>query len=81
MAGVIVFLAWLWISNLTILLGLEFDAETARQQAIAGGHPPEAEPYTQPRDTRKWSDGDRRHPDKLTAWPWCKPFTWGTGTI
>jgi membrane protein len=60
MAGVIVFLIWLWISNLAILLGLEFDAETARQRAIAGGHPPEAEPYTEPRDTAKWDEQDRR---------------------
>ena len=30
LAGVIVFLVWLWISNIAILLGLEFDAETAR---------------------------------------------------
>ncbi|MFD8418855.1 YihY/virulence factor BrkB family protein [Streptomyces sp. NPDC059466] len=60
MAGVIVFLVWLWISNLAILLGLEFDAETIRQRAIAGGHPPEAEPYTQPRDTRTWDEEDRR---------------------
>ncbi|MEU7342034.1 YihY/virulence factor BrkB family protein [Streptomyces sp. NPDC007074] len=60
MAGVIVFLVWLWISNLAILLGLEFDAETIRQRAIAGGHPPEAEPYTQPRDTRTWNEKDRR---------------------
>ncbi|MFF7049686.1 YihY/virulence factor BrkB family protein [Streptomyces griseorubiginosus] len=60
MAGVIVFLLWLWITNLAILLGLEFDAETARQRAIAGGHPAEAEPYTQPRDTRKWTEEDRR---------------------
>ncbi|MGW2234015.1 YihY/virulence factor BrkB family protein [Streptomyces sp. NPDC001759] len=60
MAGVIVFLVWLWITNLAILLGLEFDAETARQRAIAGGHPPQAEPYTQPRDTRKWDEQDRR---------------------
>ena len=36
MAGVIVFLVWLWISNLAILLGLEFDAETVRQRAVAG---------------------------------------------
>ncbi|MGJ5763300.1 YihY/virulence factor BrkB family protein [Streptomyces galbus] len=63
MAGVIVFLVWLWISNLAILLGLEFDAEAARQRAIAGGHPPEAEPYTQPRDTRKWDEEDRRRMD------------------
>ncbi|MFD5949899.1 YihY/virulence factor BrkB family protein [Streptomyces collinus] len=60
MAGVIVFLVWLWITNLAILLGLEFDAETVRQRAIAGGHPPEEEPYTQPRDTRAWDDEDRR---------------------
>ncbi|MFB8771323.1 YihY/virulence factor BrkB family protein [Streptomyces broussonetiae] len=60
MAGVIIFLVWLWITNLAILLGLEFDAETARQRAVAGGHPPEAEPYTQPRDTAKWDEEDRR---------------------
>ncbi|MFJ9542222.1 YihY/virulence factor BrkB family protein [Streptomyces sp. NPDC101225] len=60
MAGVIVFLVWLWISNLAILLGLEFDAETVRQRAIAGGMPPEAEPYTRPRDTRTWDERDVR---------------------
>jgi membrane protein len=64
MAGVIVFLIWLWITNLAILLGLEFDAETVRQRAVAGGHPPEAEPYTQPRDTRKWDEEDRRRLDE-----------------
>ncbi|MFG2356304.1 YihY/virulence factor BrkB family protein [Streptomyces sp. NPDC048521] len=64
MAGVIVFLVWLWISNLAILLGLEFDAETVRQRAIAGGHPPRAEPYTQPRDTRKWDEEDVRRLDE-----------------
>ncbi|MCL6737173.1 YihY/virulence factor BrkB family protein [Streptomyces neyagawaensis] len=60
LAGVIVFLVWLWITNLAILLGLEFDAELARQRAVAGGHPVEEEPYVQPRDTRKWTDEDRR---------------------
>ncbi|MFD3498141.1 YihY/virulence factor BrkB family protein [Streptomyces sp. NPDC058676] len=59
-AGVIIFLVWLWITNLAILLGLEFDAELARQRAVAGGHPAEDEPYVQPRDTRKWDDEDRR---------------------
>lgn len=60
MAGVIVFLVWLWISNLAILLGLEFDAETARQRAVAGGLPPDEEPYAEPRDTRTWDEQDRR---------------------
>ncbi|MFJ4634001.1 YihY/virulence factor BrkB family protein [Streptomyces sp. NPDC088847] len=64
MAGVVVFLIWLWISNLAILLGLEFDAEAVRQRAVAGGHPPQEEPYVQPRDTRKWDDDDLRRMDK-----------------
>ncbi|MFK4099658.1 YihY/virulence factor BrkB family protein [Streptomyces sp. NPDC019531] len=59
-AGVIIFLVWLWITNLAILLGLEFDAELARQRAVAGGHPAEEQPYVQPRDTRKWDEEDRR---------------------
>ncbi|MEV6550037.1 YihY/virulence factor BrkB family protein [Streptomyces sp. NPDC051597] len=63
MAGVIVFLIWLWISNLAILLGLEFDAEIVRQRAIAGGLPPHQEPYTEPRDTRKWDEEDLRRLD------------------
>ncbi|MFG3156086.1 YihY/virulence factor BrkB family protein [Streptomyces sp. NPDC048219] len=60
LAGVIVFLVWLWVTNLAILLGLEFDAELARQRVIDGGHPPEDEPYVEPRDTRAWDAADRR---------------------
>ncbi|MFE9248864.1 YihY/virulence factor BrkB family protein [Streptomyces sp. NPDC007088] len=60
LAGVIVFLVWLWITNLAVLLGLEFDAETERERAIAAGHPHRKEPYTEPRDTSKWSDEERR---------------------
>ncbi|MCX4539292.1 YihY/virulence factor BrkB family protein [Streptomyces sp. NBC_01565] len=59
-AGVIVFLVWLWITNLAILLGLEFDAELVRQRAIADGLPQDEEPYVEPRDTQAWSDEERR---------------------
>nr|WP_236071473.1 YihY/virulence factor BrkB family protein [Streptomyces polyasparticus] len=59
-AGIVVFLVWLWISNLAILLGLEFDAEVLRQRAVAGGHPLGDEPYAEPRDTRSWDEEDRR---------------------
>ena len=52
-AAVIIFLVWLWISNIAILLGLEFNSELERSRAIEGGHPPEDEPYVDPRDTRK----------------------------
>ncbi len=37
LAGVVVFLVWLWISNLAVLLGAEFDAELARGSQIARG--------------------------------------------
>jgi membrane protein len=60
LAGVIIFLVWLWITNLAILLGLEFDAEMARERAVLGGHPQTEEPYVTPRDTRKWTAEDRR---------------------
>ncbi|MBT2379506.1 ribonuclease BN [Streptomyces sp. CB00316] len=60
LAGVIIFLVWLWITNLAILLGLELDAEMARERAVIGGHPQTEEPYVAPRDTRKWTDEDRR---------------------
>ncbi|NUR59556.1 MAG: YihY/virulence factor BrkB family protein [Catenulispora sp.] len=36
-AGVIVFLLWLWLTNLAILLGLEFDAELAREAGLGTG--------------------------------------------
>ncbi|MFJ4775999.1 YihY/virulence factor BrkB family protein [Streptomyces sp. NPDC088762] len=58
-AGVIIFLVWLWITNLAVLLGLEFDAELVRQRAIAGGLPEDEEPYVEPRDTRAWSAEER----------------------
>lgn len=64
LAGVVVFLVWLWMTNLAILLGLEFDAEMARQRAIAGGFPEDQEPYVEPRDTHTWSDEERRRAER-----------------
>ena len=54
LGGVVVFLVWLWISNIVILLGAELNAELERERAIEGGmRPPEKEPFAEPRDTRK----------------------------
>lgn len=53
MAAIIIFLIWMWISNVAILLGLEFNAELERGRAMETGHPPGDEPYAEPRDTRK----------------------------
>lgn len=52
-AAVIILLVWLWISNLAVLLGAEFNAELERGRAIAGGSPPDSEPFVELRDTRK----------------------------
>jgi len=44
LAGVIVFLVWLWISNLAVLLGAAFDAELVRGRQLVTGREPEIEP-------------------------------------
>jgi membrane protein len=54
LAGPIVFLLWLWISNICILLGAEFNAELERGRAIeAGMQPADREPFVEPRDAPK----------------------------
>jgi membrane protein len=53
LASVIIFLIWMWISNVAILLGAEFNAELERGRAVAGGHPPDQEPFSELRDDRK----------------------------
>jgi membrane protein len=39
LAGVIVFLVWMWITNLAVLLGAEVNAETERAREIEAGVP------------------------------------------
>ncbi|GAA1770143.1 YihY/virulence factor BrkB family protein [Luedemannella helvata] len=53
LGSVIVFLVWMWLSNLAILYGAELNAELERQRAIAAGQPPAEEPYMRLRDTSK----------------------------
>ena len=53
LGGVIIFLVWLWLSNIVILLGAEFNAEMERGRQLEAGHPEEREPFLEPRDTRK----------------------------
>ncbi|MDQ6739359.1 MAG: YihY/virulence factor BrkB family protein [Actinomycetota bacterium] len=60
LAGVIIFLIWMWISNVAILLGAEFNAELERGRAIAAGHPAGQEPFSELRDDRKLRKEKRR---------------------
>jgi membrane protein len=59
LAGVIVFLLWLWITNLALLFGAELDAEMERGREVQSGIPAEEEIQLPPRDTRK-SEKDAR---------------------
>lgn len=52
-AGVIIFLLWLWIANLALLFGAEFDAELERGRQLQAGIPAEAEIQLPARDSRK----------------------------
>jgi len=52
-AAVIIFLVWLWITNLVMLLGAEFNAEVERGRQIEAGHNAEVEPFLEPRETPK----------------------------
>jgi membrane protein len=60
LAGLVIFLVWLWLSNVALLLGLEVNAELDHERAVVMGAPEEARPFVELRDTRKLSDAEKR---------------------
>jgi membrane protein len=50
LGGIIIFLVWLWLTNVAVLLGAELNAELERRRQIEKGVPPEREPFLPPRD-------------------------------
>jgi membrane protein len=67
LAGVIVFLLWLWITNIAILLGVELNAELERTREIqSGNRAAERQIQLPPRAVPKGDeDGDGQREDKL----------------
>ena len=49
LAAVIIFLVWLWISNIAVLLGAEWNAEIERARVMEAGQPAQDEPFVEPR--------------------------------
>ena len=52
LAGVIVFLLWLWITNLALLFGAEVDSEIERGRQLQAGMPAEEKLQLPPKDTK-----------------------------
>ncbi|MBD5786016.1 YihY/virulence factor BrkB family protein [Cellulosimicrobium terreum] len=75
LAGVIVFLLWLWITNLAMLFGAELDAELERSRELHEGLPAENSLQLEPKDTRasdkkeakRQEDVDKAHDVRVAA--------------
>lgn len=59
LAGIVIFLIWLWLTNLALLLGAEVNAEIDHAKAVAAGLPEDVRPFAEPRDVRKLNEHDR----------------------
>lgn len=66
LAGVVVFLLWLWITNLALLFGAELDAELERGRELQAGIVAEDTIQLPPRDTRNIEKADAQHEADLT---------------
>lgn len=65
LAGVAVFLLWLWITNLALLLGAELDAELERGRELQAGIAAERSIQLPPRDTRAIEKADEKQADDV----------------
>ncbi|MCU1425444.1 MAG: ribonuclease, partial [Microbacteriaceae bacterium] len=59
--GVIVFLLWIWISNIALLFGAELDAELERGRQLVAGIEAEETLKLPPRDTKKSEKAAAKH--------------------
>jgi membrane protein len=65
LAGVIVFLLWLWITNLALLFGAEIDAELERARQLQSGIEAEETLQLPPRDTRNSDKAEEKLEKKV----------------
>jgi membrane protein len=65
LAGVVVFLLWLWITNLALLFGAELDAELERGRELQAGIAAEQTIQLPPRDTRKTDKAEKKEQEDV----------------
>ncbi|WP_338890176.1 YihY/virulence factor BrkB family protein [Rhodococcus sovatensis] len=65
LAGAIVFLLWLWITNLALLFGAELDSELERGRQLQAGLIAEERLQLPPRDTRVSDKNEKKDTDAI----------------
>lgn len=65
LAGAIIFLLWLWIANLALVLGVEFDAGVERARELRAGEPAEYRVQLPLRDSTQVEAKQRRATDEV----------------
>ncbi|TPG13431.1 YihY/virulence factor BrkB family protein [Pedococcus bigeumensis] len=65
LAGVVVFLLWLWITNVALLFGAELDAELERGRELQSGIPAEETVQLPARDTRGTVKADAKEAEDV----------------
>ncbi len=65
LAGIIVFLLWLWITNLALLFGAEVDSELERARQLQSGIKAEETLQLPPRDTRNSEKAEEKLEQKV----------------
>ena len=69
LAGVIIFLVWLWLTNVAVLLGAELNAELLHARATQANGDAATANFVEPRDTRKLDDDAQAHATALSTGP------------
>lgn len=67
LAGVIVFLLWVWLTNLALLFGAELDSELERGRELQAGLPAEDQLQLPPRDTRNIEKAEEKHEEDVAV--------------
>ncbi|WP_375400564.1 YihY/virulence factor BrkB family protein [uncultured Amnibacterium sp.] len=65
LGGIIIFLLWLWIANLSLLFGAEWDAEVERGRELQGGIAAEEHIQLPPRDTSQADKKAKKHEEDV----------------
>ena len=65
LAGAVVFLLWLWLTNLALLFGAELDAELERGRELQAGLPAEKTVQLPPRDTKNIEKAEKKEAEDI----------------